>query len=951
MRAGKTVSHIKNHPLVVENMRHSLSKEGSFYWDSETKVTHYSGEAWNLLNFNSNYRENSSKKLFNRLHTDDKEHIVNLFKNAINKAAAYNYDFRICNEKNVYVWMRVRANVSDENNTRYIVGIISDINDTQTLHNIQQKRNEFDKWTQKISLEVFESGNKKSIHKGLKDLCSKINASRGFLQIYNEETDHFDIEIEWREKGLIPFKEVLTNKEDKNIQHFLKHENKNSMSVLTHLDDIKGSDFYNIRKRINAESNINVTLILEEKVFGCMVLFSEKPYCWGENEVRSAEQLAKIFSLVYSINKSSNELLRSEERFSYAMNASMDGIWDYNITNNSVYLSPNYLGMLGLEPASKQVNSKEFLSYIHPEDSEKTITQFETFFNNSTIEIDLEFRILHKNGSFIWVLCRAKKVCFNDDGTANRIVGTHTNITKFKQLLGDLAIAESKAIDANSAKSEFLACMSHEIRTPMNAILGMTHLAIDTCESDRQKDYLGHIDDAAYSLLTIINDILDFSKIEARKLVIENIELDLHEIIDKLSSLFSLTASGKNLQLIFNIEPNVPDFFNGDSTRLTQILRNLIGNAIKFTDKGTISLSISQLTTQNRNLLEFKIQDTGKGLTKPQINKLFEPFIQAEKSITREYGGTGLGLTISKDLIELMGGDISVSSPTGKGCCFSFRLPISDERRLPSPPLINKLKNILLINVNKFESKAIENILTSFDCSVDTASSIVDIKTQHLTNYNLVIADTRTISDNEKLETFKPFIKHLSEKNIKKIILNHVRDKQPLWKNKITHIDIDYPITHSKLYRTFKKLLHTKDTHNDTDLDCDQFTDLQNIKILLAEDNIVNQMVAVGMLAKKSIEVDIANNGQEVIDFLDRFEPGHYSLILMDIEMPLISGYDASKIIRKEKADSNIPIVAMTAHAMSSNRELCLEAGMNDYISKPISAQHLYQSVRKNRRQ
>lgn len=509
---------------------------------------------------------------------------------------------------------------------------------------------------------------------------------------------------------------------------------------------------------------------------------------------------------------------------------------------------------------------------------------------------------------------------------------------------------------ANRFKSEFLANMSHEIRTPMNAILGFSGLSLKTELTAKQYDYISKIEAAGRSLLGLINDILDFSKIEAGKLEMEEVGFNLEDVINSVNNMGSLKAAEKNIELISRIEKNVPLSLIGDPLRLGQILINLSSNAIKFTAAGHVLLKVELISKDHQQcLLQFSVLDTGIGITEEQISKLFKAFAQADMSITRKFGGTGLGLTISKHLVELMGGEISVSSKFGKGSIFSFtvKLRYSQEQTKNKIPDDLKGLTVLIVEDNPIALEIYEEQLRSFGFitkGVDTGEKAIaelEKSAAKSSSYDLVLMDYR-LPQMDGIETSRRIKQNLKLDRIPMIIMMTAFGREEIIKQS-EQLNINAflikPVNESLLFNTILEVLgraattaqipiiKTGEATGDIDT-------RKHARILLVEDNVFNQQVASEILQHVGIRVDIANNGKEAIDAINQKA---YDLVLMDVQMPIMSGYEACAIIRKNDKHKNLPIVAMTAHAVTGAREECLAAGMDDYLSKPIDPERLYQ--------
>ncbi|MBF0422046.1 MAG: response regulator [Magnetococcales bacterium] len=551
----------------------------------------------------------------------------------------------------------------------------------------------------------------------------------------------------------------------------------------------------------------------------------------------------------------------------------------------------------------------------------------------------------------------------NDQGTLEGAVVLHHDITELKQIQEQLQDASREAEEASRAKSEFLANMSHEIRTPMNAIIGLTKLCLRTQVSQKQRDYLTKIDTSSQSLLRIINDILDFSKIEAGRLEMEITPFRIDDVMFNVAAIVSLPVQDKGLELLFRLDPNIPRKLQGDSYRLEQVLINLVNNAVKFTSEGEVVV-ITELLSQTEEKVEvqFSVQDTGIGMTDEQMMKLFRTFSQVDASTTRRFGGTGLGLAICKRLVELMHGHIEVKSIPGQGSTFLFTAEFaitSAETRAQAyvPPRNIKGLRAMVIDDNAMARTILKQMLEGFGMEVITEKSgttavealLAQGDTEH--TVELVFVDWKMPGMNG-LETIKR-IRDAGLQQVPRIIMMTAFD-DPKVREGAEEVRLDgfltKPVSHSSLLDAIMVAFGEDSRHGqlrrsstDTEALMEQFSNkFRGARILLVEDNEINQQVAQELLEGAGISVDWAENGQKAVIMVEK---AHYDCILMDLQMPVLDGYGATEKIRSKDGFNRIPIIAMTANAMTGEREKCLAAGMNDYVSKPIDLQQLFTAL------
>ncbi len=593
-------------------------------------------------------------------------------------------------------------------------------------------------------------------------------------------------------------------------------------------------------------------------------------------------------------------------------------------------------------------NALTFFGLIHPEDLARAEAEIaDTLLRGYPLQS--MFRIFDKSGSerVVWNNCRV--VEFSSDGPAV-FEGIYTDVTERRRL--------EAAEHSNQSKREFLANMSHEIRTPMNGVIGMVNLLLDTPLDDAQRQFAETIRMSAESLLAVINDILDFSKIEAGRLELECIEFSLHDALEEVCELMAIRVQEKGLELILEERPECPQRVEGDPTRLRQILVNLLGNAVKFTSRGEIRLSVGLLSEDEASwLCRFSVIDTGVGIDPQRLQSLFNPFEQGGVSVARRYGGTGLGLPISKRLTEMMGGEFTVDSEVGEGSAFTFSVRLKKPAVAAPPAATNREflgRRVLLIEPNGSLRAFLSELLRRWGCVVkatdDAEGAEALIRARALEKgkpFELAIIEPRPGNDARELVSAVRGTEGHEE--LPFILLSPVAElltKPSGMAERDCFVRLAKPVKRAQLAERMRSVLGLAclaDAH-DTERSHASWR-WRNLRILLADDNAVNQKVVAGLLGKNCCQVDVVPNGRAALAAL---AGKYYDLVLMDCMMPEMDGFEATRRIRAEGSTAlnpRIPVIALTASAMQGDREKCLAVGMDDFVAKPIIARDLLDAI------
>lgn len=686
------------------------------------------------------------------------------------------------------------------------------------------------------------------------------------------------------------------------------------------------------------------------------------------------------------VEKRTLELKLSEERFELAMRGSNDGVWDWNYQTDELYYSQRWGAMLGYQQGELKGDFETWSKLVHPDDNQKTLQLIEACATGAQESFRVEFRMRHKDGHWVPILSRAYACRDEQTDQVTRFVGTHVDLTESIKLQKEITKAKESAESASQAKSDFLASMSHEIRTPMNGVIGMLGLLLKNNLDKSQRQRATIAQNSAQSLLSLINDILDFSKVEAGKLELEILDFDLRELLNDVVKTFSFKAVENNIELLLNVVGVKQSMVKGDPSRLRQILVNLVSNAIKFTQQGEIVIEAKLFDCQVRSgeqpeadgnslRLICKVTDSGIGIPEDKLANLFDSFTQVDTSTTREFGGSGLGLAICKRLCGLLQGDIKATSQEGKGSCFEFEviLQSSKKSRLVLPRVDISRLNILIVDDSETNREIFKSQLEHWGATTilaEDSATALEYCEKHKENiFDAALLDMN-MPEMDGVTLAEAIRKRVEFDSMKLLIMSSAPDIVPL--DRLHKIGVSAcfikPVSDSDLFDALS-VVALKDNKNEdlnselmvtksflstvnysvnqsiSEVEHNSLNWSDNTRILIVDDNEVNLLVAQGILEEFGLDCDVARDGLDAVSKLKMVSANaSFSLVLMDCQMPRLDGYDATRQIRRGLAGlsyQNVPIIAMTAHAMQGARQKCLDAGMDDYIAKPVDGDQL----------
>jgi len=650
-----------------------------------------------------------------------------------------------------------------------------------------------------------------------------------------------------------------------------------------------------------------------------------------------------------SARKQSELLLAQErERLANIIEATHIGTWEWNLQTGATYFNERWAEIVGYTlDELAPISIDTWLNLACPEDLPESESRLKRHFSGEVPYYDFDCRMKHKAGHWVWVHDRGRVVEWLPDGQPLRMSGTHEDISERKAAESELSSAKLAAEAASQAKSAFLANMSHEIRTPMNGVLGMAGLLLDTDLSIQQREFAETIRQSGDILLSVINDILDFSKVEAGRMELEQVDFDLTGLLDGVAAVMALRPREKGIALSCSREPDVPAWVRGDPGRLRQILINLIGNAIKFTEQGGVTVSSSLVGVDERGIvLKFSVRDTGLGIPQDKIGRLFESFSQVDASTTRRFGGTGLGLAISKQLVELMGGQIRVQSIEGVGTEFNFTVILAAaEQGGAQTAASNRIDNIkvLVVDDSASQREYLSKQLKTWGCTAVMAESGVEAlhllkhAAQNGQPFRLVLIDLY-MPNMDGLELGQQIVAKPELGHPMLILLTAVGTRGDALRARESGFAgyLSKPLQ-QKAWQTALSMVRRQPPEPSFLTRYSVIESQQAVRVLLAEDNRVNRIVAIKLLEKLGCHVHAVENGIEAIQALVDQD---FDLVFMDMQMPEMDGVEATRRLRNPDTGvrwPEIPVVALTANATTEDRQLCLAAGMDDFLSKPIN--------------
>ena len=881
--------------------------------DFKTQLTHINSKWLEMMGFEQNEPEVITRETWiNTIHIDDRERVLDFGYN-YRKFNDDNYEieYRAIKKDGSEIWILSRGKIVEEDTNGEPIRMAGTAINITDLKFAKQQIEES---------ELFL----RNIMEGAIDGIITINES-GEVQTFNkaaEELFGYSREeiVGSNVNAVVP--EPVRSHHDQYISNYLKTGIKKAIGATVEVEAVrKDGTLFPARVRV------------------------------GEIKFDNRRIFTALIEDISVRKKAEEELKRSEQNLVETEGIAHLGSWELDTNSGELWWSREVYRIFEIDAEGFEPRYDAFLNAIHPEDREYVNKAFSESLEKK-VPYNIEHRLLMKDGRVKYVNERGETF-YDERGNPVRSHGSIQDITHQKLIEFELDDAKQTAEFANQAKSQFLANMSHEIRTPMNVILGMSHLALTTDLNVKQRHYINNVHNSAEALLGIINDILDYSKIEAGQLMIENVDFQLTEVMNHFSDLVSFKAREKGIEVMFDIPSNISNCFIGDPMRLGQILINLGTNAVKFTENGgEVVVTVEEVKQKEDHVfLKFSVSDTGIGISPSQQKKLFQSFTQADSSTSRKYGGTGLGLAISKQLVEMMGGEIKLKSELGIGSTFSFTVSLrtneARETKLDMPEVLK----VLVVDDSETMCTILLNMLMSFGFKAESVESGLEAieKLKHMDEhepYDLVIMDWMMPGLNG-IQALRIIQQELELINMPTVIMVSAYDQEEAMEEakdlEVNHFLVK-PFNPSVLLNAIlvamgkEKIISYREEVKEAEIN-ESLAKLRGAKVLLVEDHEINQEIAMELLGSHDIEVKLALNGKEA---LEKLKEESFDGVLMDCQMPIMDGYEATRHIRLQKEFAALPVIALTAHAMKEDVQKVLDAGMNDHISKPISPRQLF---------